>query len=397
MKKKKIFGVLLSLFILFGMAGILAGCDNPVTTVSNAGGKTEQYAYPEGGIIKKAFFDELKNTVNTDIYPGTVDNVNYVWTFNGADISTPMDFNIAMGLNNDVATQVQAATSSVQVQGFNFSDNPGVPGKYNLRLVLPTKWDCQSIDLYNLDGTNLNKVGTVKMDNSTETTQVNFGLTVAKGQFYLVSSTQVEGETLGTETVVLTDEEKAAAKAAGKARKQNAIDADAGYTGAMDGYNTQLDKIPSGQPGPVEPANVTIDEGTTKYCTLEVRCDNIWKAQYYPYLNPEKEPYQPKDGTIFAYKQVAYHPGEMVYDVLAREMRNAGIQMEYSYTPIYGSNYIEGINNLYEFDCGELSGWMYEANGWYPNYGCSRYLVKEGDTITWNYTCDLGADLGQHF
>ncbi|MEG2419658.1 MAG: hypothetical protein RSB35_12205, partial [Eubacterium sp.] len=71
----------------------------------------------------------------------------------------------------------------------------------------------------------------------------------AKGLFYRGSSTPVEGETLGKETVVLTDEEKAAAKAAGQAKKQNIIDEDANYSGAMDGYNTQLDKIPSGQPG----------------------------------------------------------------------------------------------------------------------------------------------------
>ena len=28
-----------------------------------------------------------------------------------------------------------------------------------------------------------------------------------------------------------------------------------------------------------------------------------------------------------------------------------------SKTPIYNSAYIEGIHNLYEFDCGSLSGW----------------------------------------
>ena len=27
---------------------------------------------------------------------------------------------------------------------------------------------------------------------------------------------------------------------------------------------------------------------------------------------------------------------------------------EFEVTPVYNSNYIEGINNLYEFDCGEL-------------------------------------------
>ena len=57
--------------------------------------------------------------------------------------------------------------------------------------------------------------------------------------------------------------------------------------------------------------------------------------------------------------------------------------MEFEDTPMYNSAYIEGINNLYEFDCGELSGWMYKVNGWFPNYGCSRYQLKEGDTIEW--------------
>ena len=61
---------------------------------------------------------------------------------------------------------------------------------------------------------------------------------------------------------------------------------------------------------------------------------------------------------------------------------------------MYNSAYIEGINNLYEFDCGELSGWMYSVNDWYPNYGCSCYTVQPGDVICWVYTCDLGQDVG---
>ena len=63
-------------------------------------------------------------------------------------------------------------------------------------------------------------------------------------------------------------------------------------------------------------------------------------------------------------------------------------------TPVYNSAYIEGISNLYEFDCGERSGWMYKVNGWFPNYGCSRYELKNGDKIEWVYTCDLGRDVG---
>ena len=68
--------------------------------------------------------------------------------------------------------------------------------------------------------------------------------------------------------------------------------------------------------------------------------------------------------------------------------------MAFQVTPVYGSAYIEGINNLYEFDCGDLSGWMYSVNGVFPNVGCSQVQAAEGDVICFVYTCDLGADVG---
>jgi len=71
--------------------------------------------------------------------------------------------------------------------------------------------------------------------------------------------------------------------------------------------------------------------------------------------------------------------------------------MEFSDSALYGSVYIEGIGNLYEFDCGELSGWMYSVNGEFPMYGMSQYEVKDGDVIEVVYTCDLGADVGNSF
>ena len=61
---------------------------------------------------------------------------------------------------------------------------------------------------------------------------------------------------------------------------------------------------------------------------------------------------------------------------------------------MYNSAHIEGINNLYEFDCGELSGWMYKVNGWFPNYGCSYASAQRGRYDRGVYTCDLGVDVG---
>jgi hypothetical protein len=112
-------------------------------------------------------------------------------------------------------------------------------------------------------------------------------------------------------------------------------------------------------------------------------------------LDKEKMELVPEDGVIFKETTVTAYEGESVFNVLHREMKQAKIHMTFRNTPIYNSAYIEAINNLYEFDVGELSGWMYCVNGWYPNYGCSRYMLEPGDAIEWHYTCDLGRDLGQ--
>ena len=91
---------------------------------------------------------------------------------------------------------------------------------------------------------------------------------------------------------------------------------------------------------------------------------------------------------------ISFYKGESVFDLLKRVCRDNDIHLEYSNTPVYNSAYIEGINNLYEFDCGNLSGWVYGVNGWFPNYGCSRYQLAQGDVVEWRYTCDLGRDVG---
>ena len=110
--------------------------------------------------------------------------------------------------------------------------------------------------------------------------------------------------------------------------------------------------------------------------------------------DPPKQGIVPADGTILSTTTVTFSEGESVFDVLQRVCRDNGIHMEYSWTPMYNSAYVEGIANLYEFDVGSLSGWMYKVNGWFPNYGCSRYQLKDGDTVCWVYTCDLGYDVG---
>ena len=135
------------------------------------------------------------------------------------------------------------------------------------------------------------------------------------------------------------------------------------------------------------------DEDTQNLCTITIRCDTIFDNA--DALEEAKAPYVPEDGEILPVVTVEFTPGETVFQVLQRVCEASELQLEYSWTPLYDSYYVEGINHLYEFDCGFESGWMYKVDGWFPNYGCSAYELQGGEEIVWYYTCKgLGTDVG---
>ncbi len=128
------------------------------------------------------------------------------------------------------------------------------------------------------------------------------------------------------------------------------------------------------------------------YCSLLITCGTILDNM--DDFDESKIEILPKDGMIYNAEKVEFYEGDSAFDVLLRETRAGNIHMEFVNTPIYNSAYIEGINNIYEFDAGPLSGWMYRVNEKFPNYGSSRYQLTDGDRIEWIYTCDLGRDIG---
>lgn len=132
----------------------------------------------------------------------------------------------------------------------------------------------------------------------------------------------------------------------------------------------------------------TAEDSTSLTCALTVRCDSI--LDHMQEFNPEKIELVPEDGIIFSQQKVEFIEGESVADVLKREMKQAGIHLEFVQIPMYQATYIKAINNIYEHDCGELSGWMYKVNGEMPDTGCAQTLLNSGDTIEIIYTCDFG-------
>ncbi len=92
---------------------------------------------------------------------------------------------------------------------------------------------------------------------------------------------------------------------------------------------------------------------------------------------------------ILAPTSVDYREGQTVFEVLLAVTRENNIQTDFS-----GNNktaYVKGINNLYEFDMGGTSGWLYSVNGAYPKISCGAYMLKSGDSIQFEYTTEVKA------
>ena len=196
-----------------------------------------------------------------------------------------------------------------------------------------------------------------------------------------------EAETVDIDRSEFMTPEEMGAGATGVYEEINGMMIDTG-TG-KDKYLT--DPVPEGKPAPIEPEDVEIGDAEWT-CTLSVSCATILDNMNL--CDPEKRELVPEDGWILKPMTVTFAENESVFNVLQRTLKEQGIHMEFEYTPAYHTAYIEGINNLYEFDVGELSGWMYSVNGWFPIYGCSRYRLQDGDVVEWKYTCDLGNDIG---
>ena len=117
----------------------------------------------------------------------------------------------------------------------------------------------------------------------------------------------------------------------------------------------------------------------------QIRCDTV----------AGREDYLPQDGVILAMTPIDIPEGSSAFEVLQEACRLYDIQLEYEGGAVSkGFAYVEGIGYLYEYDFGDLSGWMYQVDGEFPSVGSGEYIVEEDDRIVWVYTLELGKDVG---
>lgn len=93
---------------------------------------------------------------------------------------------------------------------------------------------------------------------------------------------------------------------------------------------------------------------------------------------------------LVEFAKIAETTGELsklIIALLKRVLNNNEIHYEFVQNHMYKTAYIEGIGYIYEFDCGDMSGWLYYVNGKSPSVGCSLYYLKSGDEILFYYIC----------
>ncbi|MGL4738534.1 MAG: DUF4430 domain-containing protein [Cellulosilyticaceae bacterium] len=73
------------------------------------------------------------------------------------------------------------------------------------------------------------------------------------------------------------------------------------------------------------------------------------------------------------------------------------VKVQYDYSGVGNKVYIKAIDNLYQYEKGPQSGWLYKVNGEVPDEGPGMYTLKQGDIIEWVYTTNLGKDVGADY
>ena len=370
---KRLFSLLLAFTIMLS----LCACQGNFGSVN----LQDAIQIPEDGIIKEKIISQIKSENAIGTFYGESNGLKYEWTIFGSDIAQPKEVNLLVELSETDDGSIKVALSQEQPLGFSAL----------LSVYLGEKWESQSATAYQND----KAVASVSLTGS-KNTILNISVNEVVGELVIRPDAIIEDVVPGDTTAPDDNTTESTGAATGSddylsdaKESDNRVYSDGKGTG-QDQYLT--DPIPEGKPMPVEPEDQDVDKTKTYTCTFSIECSTI--LNNLDMLDPEKLEMVPSNGVILAKTTVTFYEGESVYDVLQRVCKDYGIHMEASWTPIYNSAYVEGIHNLYEFDCGNLSGWMYRVNGWYPNYGCSRYQLADGDRVEWRYTCDLGKDIG---
>ena len=386
---KRLFSLLLALLMMLS----LCACQGNFGSVN----LKAPMDIPEDGVISKTTIEQIKSENAIAVFNGASGDLQYTWTIFGSAIRDAKAVNLRVQLTETAEGDISVVLR--QAGAFSFSAT--------LSIHLNKQWNAESATAYIGE----KEVSSVSITGS-KNTILNLSLDGLVQELVIRPDALLDDQT-PTNTAKPSDPSDVPVTSTVPTKPQEdsnpnkpqeshpstkPAETTGPYTeptkptenGGKDKYHT--DPVPEGKPQPVEPEDQEIEKDIVNTCTFSIECSTI--LNNLDMLETEKLEMVPFDGVILNEITVVFYEGESVFDVLQRVCKENKIHMEASWTPMYNSAYIEGIHNLYEFDCGALSGWMYRVNGWYPNYGCSRYQLQDGDVVEWRFTCDLGNDIG---
>lgn len=398
---------------------------------------------PEDGVITKEQFETVAGENREIQFTGESDGISYVWTFNTSQIQNPEDQNLKITFTTEGLDNIKDAANNANDALKMTMKGQGLICVPTLTVTLPESWQSDTGLLLKEQNGSLATMSDVTIDSQPQeegadntadasdtangnteestdageaapvagTTTLTMTVTSLDGDCYIVggitgaqnkgadAANSVSGSSAAAGGETGTAESSAAESGSGtdSASGNGSMSGGNSGNGASAQDDTSAGNNSSGSDssgsGDIKNDDVANDTSTLT-CTISISCSTILNNM--DNLTQGKEEFVPSDGWILPATTVEFSEGDSVHDVLQAVCKANGIHMESTYTPMYDSAYVEGINQLYEFDCGELSGWMYNVNGWFPNYGCSKYTVSDGDVINWVYTCDLGKDVGDN-
>ncbi len=368
----------------------------------------DSISIPEDGMISADVFEELKQKNKAVTFIGESSGVRYEWIIFGNDVKEIKDLNL--GIEITESNEKKIAFRFISNENFGFSPA--------LSIYLNDFWDAQSAIMATDDGKDLQITITNKKQSI-----LNFSPEVQTGSYVITPNNKPDGTTLSStqssdttrdiSSAVSSETPEISSEPNSKPSQNitspyetqvHAAESSETNTSDISLESTQTNSyiikteqygashMSDDKPLSAESDDQKIDTRESYTCTISIECSSILNNLIN--LDPDKLDVLPKSGVILSEQIVVFYEGESVYDALKRVCDENKIHIEASWTPMYNSVYIEGIGNLYEFDCGSGSGWMYRVNGWYPNYGCSRYKLKQGEKIEWRYSCNFGKDIG---
>ena len=126
--------------------------------------------------------------------------------------------------------------------------------------------------------------------------------------------------------------------------------------------------------------------GKTVTATISISCETV----------KGRKEHIPADGIVLKPTAITLSEGSTAYDQLVEACKSHTIHLDKEESA-FGSAYVKGLANIYEFDFGDLSGWMYCVNGQYADVGAGEYRLRDGDSVEWRYTTNLGKDVGNEY